>query len=89
MDLVELPLESMSLFEGLGQRLHALTDHRLGHLQVLLQRTNPSAQLWKKDDKLRSKLKEKTKTSKAKQVHTEACVLKDGESLILSSHLLT
>ena len=35
-DLVELPLESTSLFKGLGQHLRAPTDHRLGRLQVLL-----------------------------------------------------
>ena len=63
-DLVNLPLESMSLFKGLGQCLRIPTNRRLGRLQVLLQRTNLSAKLWKKDDKLRSKLKEKTKTSK-------------------------
>ena len=53
----------MLLFKGLGQCLRALTNHRLGRLQVLLQRPNLFAQLSKKDDKLRSKLKEETKTS--------------------------
>ena len=41
-----------------------------------------------KDDKLRSRLKGKTKTPKAKWIHTKAGVLKDGESLLLPSHLL-
>ena len=84
-----MPLKSTSLFEGLGQRLCILANRRLGRLQVLLQRPNLFAQLWKKDDKLRSKLKEKTKTSKAEQVHTKVGVLEDGESLLLPSHLLT
>ena len=88
MKLVELPLESMSLFKGHGQRLRTPTNHRLGRLQVLLQRPNLSAQLWKKDDKLRSRLKEKTKTSKAERIPTKVGVLKDGESLLLPSHLL-
>ena len=88
MDLVELPLESTSLFKGLGQRLRTPTDRCLGYLEVPFQRTNLFAQLWKKDDKLRSRLKEKNKTSKGELVHTKMGVLKD-ESFLLSSHLLT
>ena len=53
--MVELPLKSMSLFKGLSQRLHTPTDRRLGCLQLPLQQSNPSAQFWKKEDKLRSK----------------------------------
>ena len=63
-DMVKLPLESTSLFKGLGQRLRVPTNRCLSCLQVLLQRPNLSAQLWKKDDKLRSRLKEKPRHQK-------------------------
>ena len=51
--------------------------------------TPPFLPAWKKDDKLRSRLKEKTKTQKVEKVRIEAGVLKDGKSLLLPSQLLT
>lgn len=64
MKLVELPLESILLFKRLGQCLRILANYRPGYLQVLLQRPNLFAQLWKKDEELKSRLKEKNRTSK-------------------------
>ena len=58
------PLESTSLFKGLGQRFRIPANRRFGRLQVLLQRLYLSTQLWKKDDKLRIKLKEETNMPK-------------------------
>ena len=86
---MKLPLESTSLFKGLGQCLRISANRRFSRLQVLLQRLHLSTQLWKKDDKLRIKLKEETNTSKAEKVHTEVGVLEDGESLRVPGHLLT
>ena len=50
----------MSLFMGLGQLLGVLAEARIGCLQVSLQCLDLFTQLWRKGDKLRNKLKEKT-----------------------------
>ena len=61
---MKFPLESTSLLKGLGQHLRIPAKRRLGRLQVPLQRLHLSAQLWKKGDKLTSKLKEETNMTK-------------------------
>ena len=76
------------LFAGLGQLLDILAKVRLGHLQVSLLCLHLFPQLYKKGDKLRNRLREKSTPRENKKVRTDARGLKGGEILCLPSHLL-
>jgi len=86
--MVKIPFESTSLFTGLGQLLGIPTEVHLGCLQVSLQHLHLFTQLWKKGEKLRNRLREKSAPRENKKVRTDARGLKGRKILCLPSRLL-